>query len=280
MSDLRPKADPNGRPISGGAAASGGSGGTGGAAYKSLHRGLEILQLIQGRGRLKISEISSELGMPLSTVYRYVTVLRDAGFAIEIDGYLMPSSRLAESDDASPHLVRYAAPVLRRLRELTGMTAILAVRVHITAVCLEVSYAHPQHRIPFGRGKVRSLYAGATALPLLAYAPKKVVRELLSGGLRAYTTATMSPEMIEPYLRQVRAEGHAVSYGQITPGMVGIGVPVFAGGRVLCSLSLVGDERQTGVLDERVALLKQGAAELAAKLPSNVDLEVWSDQSA
>lgn len=249
---------------------------SGSSGYRSLQRGLQVLGLVQEQGRLRISDISDQLGIPLSTVYRYVSVLRSSGFAHEIDGYLVAGERLAEGSDNSPHLVQMAAPILHRLRKETGMTAILTVRVHITAVCLDVSYAHPLHRVSFGRGQFRSLYAGASALPLLAYAPKKIVRELLSGDLRSYTTATLPPEMIDPYLRQVRAEGYAVSFGQITPGMAGVGVPVVVDGDCVCSLSLVGEElRFAEQLDDLVAALRVGANELVVRMSSNTEEKGW-----
>ncbi|GAB2563526.1 IclR family transcriptional regulator [Leucobacter ruminantium] len=244
--------------------------------YQSLQRGLQILQIVQDRGRMLISEVSEELGIPLSTVYRYATVLKQSGFALEIDGYLIPGERLTEHSEHSPHLVSLASTVLKRLRVESGMSAVLAVRVNITAMCLAAELAHPRHRVSFSPGVVRSLYAGATALPLLAHAPDRVVRELLETELRPYTNATLTPEIVAPYLEQVRREGFAVSYGQVTPGMTGVGVPVLLDGKCLCSLSLVGGEYLgTDGLDQAVTLLKQGATELVARLPTNTRNEIW-----
>lgn len=248
----------------------------GALGYRSLQRGLQILALVQEQGRLRIADISERLGMPLSTVYRYVSALAGSGFAHEIDGYLVAGERLAEEHDGPPHLVSVAAPILHRLRLDTGMTAILAVRVHTVAVSLEVSLAHPQHRVSFGRGRVRSLYAGASALPLLAYAPSRIVRDLLSAELRPFTNATLAPEMIEPYLRQIRSDGYAVTRGQITPGMIGVGVPVLIGEACLCSISLVGEESQlSGELGVAVAALRTAASELVHRLPTEREADAW-----
>lgn len=245
-------------------------------SYQSLQRGLQILQIVQDRGRMLIAEVSDELGIPLSTVYRYVAALKQSGFALEIDGYLIPGERLTETSDDSPHLVNVASVVLKRLRRESGMTAALAVRVNITAMCLAVELAHPKHRVSFAPGVVRSLYAGATALPLLAYAPERVVKELIDAELRPYTNATLTPDIIVPYLEQVRADGYAVSYGQVNPGMTGVGVPVMLDGKCLCSLSLLGNEYlSTDRLQRVVSLLKQGADELVARLSSLKRNEIW-----
>jgi len=248
------------------------------AEYSSLHRGLEILALLQQEGRLRTSAISERLGIPLSTAYRYAGALRESGFAVESDGYLIPSSRLTEPGRESEHLVQYSAPVLHRMRERTGCTAVLAVRIHTAALCLEAAVAHPKDQISFQRGRVRGLHAGATALPLLAYAPPGVLREVLETDLRRYTSATPDPQTLEREVRQIRSRGYTVSYGQLTPGMVGVGVPVLVDGRCLCSLSLVGDAQSPFAVDQLVEVLNGGANELLARMTERAVREAWVNQ--
>src|SRR5699024_4634992 len=158
----------------------------------------------------------------LSTAYRYVAVLRENGYLIEINGYIVPSDRLAERGGEADHLVQYSRPVLRRLREITQLTAVLAVRIHSAAVCLDVAFAHPKHRISFQRGKVRPLYAGASALPLLAFAPPATQRSVLDGAMRKYTAQTLTHAELEAALADVRRDGYAVSHGHLTPGAAGV----------------------------------------------------------
>lgn len=241
----------------------------------SLSRGLDILGLVQQSGRLRASDISATLGIPLSTVYRYITTLRGSGFIIEVDGYLLPSERLAESGEHSEHLVRYAEPVLRRLREQTGMSLVLAVRIHTAAVCLEASFAHPKHKISFQRGQVRPLYAGGSALSLLAFAPPSIQREVLESDFRLYTSATPGAADVAAQLEQIRADGFAVSYGHLTPGMVAVGMPVIVDGRCLCSLSMVGESPLGIPVDSLLQLLREGVRELMARMPTSAVREAW-----
>ena len=232
--------------------------------YASLQRGLQILKLVQNLGRASASDISRMLGVPLSTVYRYIGILKESGFAIEIDGALVPSERLAEGWSGTSNLVRLASPILNRLRTDTEMTSVLAVRIHTAALCLDVSYAHAQHRVAFRRGQMRSLHAGATALPLLATAPQPIIREVLTRGYRGYTSATLSPGELAHELERIRSMGHAVSLGQTTPGMMGVGVPVFSNNACIASLSLVGEARtQTAPVEVLVAALHAAAGQLS-----------------
>ena len=233
--------------------------------YASLQRGLQILKLVQNLGRASASDVSEMLDVPLSTVYRYIGVLKESGFAVEVEGALVPSERLAEGWSDTSNLVRLASPILHRLRTDTAMTAVLAVRVHTAVLCLDVSYAHPQHRVAFRRGQMRSLHSGATALPLLTHAPQSIIEEVLGRGYRGYTAATLSPSELAHELQRIRVGGYAVSHGQTTPGMVGFGVPVVADGTCIASLSLVDEEirhpqAQSG---EIIETLRSAASQLA-----------------
>lgn len=235
--------------------------------YASLQKGLLILQHLQRRGRAKISDISEELEIPTSTTYRYAGVLKEAGFVVENDGYLVPTHYLAESESfgtVSQTLVTRGARILDELRDELGMTALLTTRIHLVAVSLAVAYSHAKHLVSFGRGEARSLYAGASALPLLAYAPAAVENELLSGNFKPYTALTLTHEMIQPYLEDLRRKGYAMSTGHLTPGMAGIGVPVIVKGECICALSVVGEEPNLRNNETRVAdRIKEAANKLS-----------------
>ncbi len=243
--------------------------------YGSLKRGLEILKLVQDLGRGSAAEISKQLDVPLSTVYRYLAIIRESGFAVEVDGGLVPSERLAEGWSDTSNLVRVAAPILHRLRAETQMTAIMAVRVHTAALALEVSYAHSQHRISFRRGQMRSLHAGASALALLAHAPDPIVREVLTRGYRGYTAATLGPAALAHELERIRTDHFAVSIGQTTPGMMGIAVPVMANGACIASLSLIDEisSKHDGE-GELVDALRSAADELVVAIADDDHIDV------
>ena len=242
----------------------------------SLSRGLQILAVIHRSGRLTAAEIASGARIPLSSTYRYLQALSDAGFVLDVDGYFMLSQHFTESGAESDHLVRYAAPVLRRLRDETRMTALLTVRIRTAAVCLEAAVAHPKHRISFQRGTIRALYAGASVLPLLALAPPSVIREIRDGELRRFTANTPQREGLDEILDDVRRSGFAVSHGHLTPGMVGVGVPVLIDGRCLCAISLVGDSVSFAHLDGHLSALRAARDELLARMPSGEAGLAWT----
>lgn len=248
--------------------------------HESLRRGLEITALVQDRGRITVAEIADATGVPLSTAYRYVATLRDTGFVVDDDGHIVPGTRLSEPSDDEAHLVSVAQPILHQLRAATGLTVLILVRVHTMALCLDWAPAKHRHRIFFGRGKVRPIAAGGSALPLLAFAPPQVVRMLLDRPVRGTTAASPTPAELRELLPQIRSEGVSISRGHITPGLTSIGVPVLTGGHCLCSISLVGDDDELPdgeVLRTRIGQVRNAAAQISAALPDIVAREEWSN---
>lgn len=233
----------------------------------SLDRGLRILAFIQDRGQADVTEIISELGIPSSAAYRYVRLLKKSEFLTEIDGKLLPSERLADrAAGGSGHLVDLARPVLTDLYRRSGLNVVLAVRVHTAALCLDTRRSG-SGSVSFHAGQILSLYAGASAAPLLALAPASVQRQVLQGRVQRFTAATPGAAALRTELAAIRAQGYHVSKGWLAPGMTAIGVPVIVAGSCLCALSLVGRDDALTDITEPLDCLRDAVAELTARLP-------------
>lgn len=234
-----------------------------------------MLAFIQDRGQAEVSDVMAGLGLPSSSAYRYVRLLKQAGFLAEVDGMLQPSRRLADrSADRSEHLVDLARPVLIGLRRDSGLNVALTVRVHAAALCLDARYSG-SGSVAFRPGQILALYAGASATPLLATAPEPVIRQVLQGKLPRFTAATPDAGTLRRELAVIRRQGFHVSRGWLTPGMSAIGVPVLVAGSCLCALSMVGRDRDLAEPAEPIELLRAAAADIVSQLPSSVST-VWT----
>ena len=154
--------------------------GTGRSEASSLERGLRVLLAISDRGQVRVGALRDQLGLPTSTVYRYLRPLRDLGLVTEIDGYYRISKRMLPHDRAVSNdvLALIARPTLKTLARDTGETALLTIRVGISALRLaQVESANPV-RMAFEVGQLLPLQAGAASRVLLAYAPPDVVAEV------------------------------------------------------------------------------------------------------
>jgi DNA-binding IclR family transcriptional regulator len=249
----------------------------------ALLRGLAIVSALVERGSLRVEELAQAVDMPLSSVYRYVRTMREAGYLDEVAGAYSVGRRLAVSgrSTGAQHLVRLAEPHLVRLRERTDETAILTVRVQTTALCLD--RVTPRRRLPlsFQRGGTRPLYAGAGATVLLAYAPDAVLRQVLAAPMPATTARTPTPATLPGVLAAIREQGFAFSHAELDPQMISVAAPVFRGTVCVCGLSIAGTERslrRRRRIDRCIEAVREEAAALGSRLTGGATAASWTPQ--
>jgi DNA-binding IclR family transcriptional regulator len=231
----------------------------------SFMRGLKVLISVAESGESRADQIATDIGVPLSTVYRYLRTLRELDLVEERDGSYVPGWRLLELSGqnlAYTRLVELGHSFLRELAEVTGETAVLTVRAGTHAVCLrQVESQHPI-RMAFRIGQLLPLYAGAGQRMLLAHAPESVIERVLSQPMRHLTDRTPNRSAIVRELQQIRQTGFLISRGEYYDGAVAVAIPVFGGGEIVCSLTVAGPEHRCGPAWQRhahVALLQVGS---------------------
>jgi DNA-binding IclR family transcriptional regulator len=228
----------------------------------SFLRGLNVLITVAESGEVRADQIAAELGVPLSTVYRYLRALRELDLVEERDRSYVPGWRLLELaglDVARTRLVELGHSVLREVSQATGETAVLTVRAGTRALCLRQVESHHPVRMAFRIGQLLPLYAGAGQRMLLAHAPPAVIQRVLEQPQWQTTDRTLPPFEILRELEQIRRTGYLVTHGELSEGAVAVAVPVFAGGEVVCSLTVARPENRCGA-----AWLAQARASLAA----------------
>lgn len=212
-------------------------------------RALTILGLFDD-GHLSISavQVAEELRVARSTAYRYLQSLVGQGFLEEAPGggfrlglRILQLARLARRGYG---LSDAALPVMRELADRYHQTVLLTRRVGESIVCIERSESDEQAvRLSYERGTVLPINAGASALALLAWLPEDEVRETLgSSPLRRFTSNTLvDVDAIVARLNEIRAQGYAMTFGEVDAGIMGIAVPLVTDDhRVIAALSFVG----------------------------------------
>lgn len=208
----------------------------------SFERGLRVLIAICDRDQVRVEDLVSQLGLPASTVYRYLRPLRELGLVRESDGYYRVGSRLAGDGHgvSNETLALLARPILAELARETGETALLTIRIGSHALCLDqVQSQHPV-RMAFEVGQVLPLPAGAASRVLLAYAPAEVVERVLGEQLPAHTSATPDARKLRRQLESTRTLGYTASRAEFIPGAYAIAAPVFHGDEAAAGLALAG----------------------------------------
>lgn len=219
----------------------------------TLGRGLTVLAAVCEHGPANAEQLAASAGMPLSTLYRYVAMLRSLGYLDLVDGSFDLGARMLEllrRTDGNQVLARLAFPVLAEVAGRIGETALLTVPVGWAAICVESAQPHRpgppggDKQLSYRRGVALPLHAGASAKPLLAHLPAIAVREYLgNGGLARFAAAVPDvPDVPALYrqLDQIRRTGVCVTVDEVDPGSVGIGVPVWWDAQVVACLSVAG----------------------------------------
>ncbi|EMY33184.1 transcriptional regulator [Arthrobacter crystallopoietes BAB-32] len=245
----------------------------------SLERGLAILSEIGASGDATVEEISTRLGIPPSTAYRYFKTLRAAGFLQDDGGRYRPGSALLEltgRHHVQFHLAEVGTAVLKSVVDAVGETAVMIIRVGTQAMCLRRAEPDKSLKYTFAINEMLPLHAGAGQRILLAWAPPDVVRQVLDRPLPRFTENTPTAEQVLAGLPQIRAAGRVVSRGELDPGAVSVAVPVFCRGEVVCSINVAGPESRCGSktwINTVLKTVEEAARNLTESLESTISFQ-------
>jgi IclR family transcriptional regulator, acetate operon repressor len=207
---------------------------------QSADRALAILSAFdEDRPRMRVSELSVELGMHKSTVSRLLATLHGRGLVRRDGEHFTPGPELARLGSLAMRglaLVETAREPLDRLAEDTGETVNLAVRQGDAV--LNVHQVQSSHFVALAdwQGRTTPLHCTANGKVLLA-AADEVPAELPA--LTSYTVT--DPVALRIQLEDVRARGYAVAAEELERGLHAVAAPVFdAGGAVVAAVSVAG----------------------------------------
>lgn len=240
----------------------------------SFERGLMILSEVAEAGDTTVDGVSSKLGIPVSTTYRYFRQLKAHGFVQEDSGVYRPGPALLALSGrhlTQNHLAEVGTAVLKGIVDSVGETAVLVIRVGTQAMCLRRAEPDKAIKYTFAVNELLPLTAGAGPRTLLAWAPTDVVRQVLDGNLPRYTNNSPSAAQIQVSLAQIRTNGWVVSRGELDPGAISVAVPVMLDGEAVCALNVAGPEGRCGSrvwLNSTLKTMNEAAANLAASLGS------------
>jgi DNA-binding IclR family transcriptional regulator len=204
---------------------------TEGDGPRVLRRGLRVLGVLRQAGAvgMHVTDIARAAGMQRSTVYRYLDVLAEEGYALrEADA---PRWRMAElgvlmAGDPHAQAVRSLRPVLRQISDVSGDSAFLICRAGGDSLCLHREVGnYPVQVLAVTVGHRQPLGVGAAGLALLGALPASEADEVIlqnEQALRAYGGMTVT--QMRRLAENTRDRGWAVVGNAAVPGVLGVGV--------------------------------------------------------
>jgi DNA-binding IclR family transcriptional regulator len=236
----------------------------------SARRVLDLLLCFNKRSHtLSSRDLSAMTGIALPSVYRYVALLRETGLLVgdERGNYhvSMRVATLAGAAEAADSLIDIADPVMRRLREVTGETVLLARLVGQVAVCVHRIECSHLVRLTIAPGEPIRLKYGASSRVLLATMPPAEQRIVLE---RRAAEDPVAAAQLEQSVALAKKRGWATSEEDPETGVWAASAAVLdPAGRTIAALSVPApiDRAPKEVREKRLSLVR-GAAEEITRL--------------
>ncbi|MBW2000054.1 MAG: IclR family transcriptional regulator [Deltaproteobacteria bacterium] len=210
-----------------------------------------------------IRELSTKLGIPLSTTYKYVDVLVRRGFLVKdavtrkvslgLAAYkigALAADRMPLLDIARPHMIALS----RQSRETVTLTVVYGWE----SLCIEKIETPMRIQLLVEKGSSIPLHAGASQTILLAFQEERFVDAMIEdNGLRAFSDNTVTdPVRLKARLKSIRDQGFSFSDGEYEPGAAAVAAPIFDHrGRLAAGLSILGP-RERLVGEKKYALIE------------------------
>ncbi|MFF1831994.1 IclR family transcriptional regulator [Paenarthrobacter sp. NPDC058040] len=189
---------------------------------------MSTLLLFARHRTLTSQQIAGLLRIPVSTVYRHLQTLLQAGFVVE--------NPVIGRYSAGPEVVRLAdnyrqeasaqGVVRRRLEQLSAETGELAaymVQSSLEVICVDSVESIHILSCSYAPGRSRPLLHGASARAIMAHLPAREVDDIIT----SHSLTPADEQAIRSDLEQIRSGGYATSQGALAPGVWGASAPVF-----------------------------------------------------
>lgn len=199
---------------------------------QSIERAAAILRLLSGRNRrLGVVDIGGELGLPKGTVHGLLRTLQHVGF-VEQDAesgkyqlgaaLLHMGSSYLDGNELRTRALNWSDSLASRTHESVRIGTL-----HEGQVLIVHHVFRPDDSLQtLDVGALMPAHATALGKVLLAHQPY-VATELVKGGLRAFTDATITDgDRLERELTRVRERGWAVDLGELNAGQVACAAPI------------------------------------------------------
>ena len=215
------------------------------AGAESSRKVLSVLAYFEpARPAASIETLARSIRAPMSTAYRYVSLLREFGFLTEAAGgkYALGPRALgmARAAQAALSYTELARPRMEALAHDTGETVFLLRRVGDHAICVGRCDPVDPVRIFLEIGSAVPLHVGASPKMLLAHLPARERDAYIARYIERDPALRRNRARLRGELEHMRAHGSGITIDEITPGVWACAAPVIEHGRVVAALSVAG----------------------------------------
>lgn len=243
----------------------------------SVNRTLDILEyLFKVGNEASISQISKDLGLYKSTVYRSLATLQNRGYvkqnplndcySLGIKTFILGSGMKIESE--LEHIVQ---PYMQRLNDRFHESVNLSVMTRgIDGTYKSVIIAKIDSKLSLSAytniGSMNECYCSSVGKCLIAFSNDIDLKVYEEHPMQRFTDTTItSIEALQAEIETVRNQGYAIDNEEREIGLYCIGAPILQNGTAVAAISLSGPAARMCGADqqERIAYVKQLGIEIS-----------------
>jgi len=250
-----------------------------GSKVTTANRLLRLLGLFTiEKSEWTVEEAAKQMGIPVSTAYRYFRELSKSGFLDPFSGgkYVLGPA-IIENDRTirlTDPLIKVGRPALERLTARSGSVGVaLLCRIYRTRVmCVhQVGPTLGENAIGYERGRPMPMFRGASSKVIFANLPYRTARWFFERHREEIARAGLGSEWeaIKMNLRRIRKAGIHITRGEVDAGRVGIAAPVFSREKVVIgsvAMAIPENEATPEFIANISALVQAAAREIDAGL--------------
>jgi DNA-binding IclR family transcriptional regulator len=216
-------------------------------SVQSVHRAISILQVLARGGAAGVTEISAELGLHKSTVFRLLATLEARGLVEQHSergtyrlgyGVVQLAAGATKADDLS----LLSRPICRQLAETVRETVNVAVHDGKAVISIDQVLGSPTITTHNWVGQRAPMHATTAGKVFMAHMDPEQLDALLAEPLETYTPHTIvDPAVLRRELALVRERGYAVTMEENEIGLAAVGAPIRTlDGRVIAAVTASG----------------------------------------
>ncbi len=217
---------------------------------KSIKKALDLLELLSDNKEMGITEISKELHMGISTVYRILTTLKCHGYVIQnqqTSKYTLGINLfvLGGKVQSAINLVESVTPFLQKLSQHTNESINFAILEGREAVCLTKIESPEVLRTDIKIGARLPAHCTSVGKVLLAFLSDREFMTLYNNDNEKLFTPTpnsiSSVMELKKCLKKIKKDGYAIDKEEFKIGINCLGVPIINNeGKSIASISVTG----------------------------------------
>lgn len=220
-----------------------------GRGVKSVETTFTVVEQLAALGGAGVTELAEATGLSKGAVHKHLTTLREQGYVVKRgDVYGLGLRFLALGNDVrvGRGFDEGIQSKVNQLADATGQAAAFIVEEDGQAV---VCYRCPARERLASRSQVGTrfmMHRTASGKALLAECSDDRVAAIIDRhGLERATDATLATrEDLFEELHETRERGYAVNFGESTPGLSALAVPLTDDARTVGALSVAGPEHR------------------------------------